>query len=163
RAASLPERAQGQGGPAARFLGRRRGGLALPRPEMGEPPRHEKRPAPTVLDQEEISRKERQHRKDGVPRRTRHHDWERCIWLCAKPTCGRTSRPTTHRGIMIAESHHPARWFHLRQDGRLQCDLCPRDCALADGQRGLCFVRKREGDQMVLSTYGRSSGFCVDP
>lgn len=64
---------------------------------------------------------------------------------------------------MIAESHHPARWFHLRQDGRLQCDLCPRDCALGDGQRGLCFVRKREGDQMVLTTYGRSSGFCVDP
>jgi pyruvate formate lyase activating enzyme len=27
----------------------------------------------------------------------------------------------------------------------------------------MCFVRAREGDQMVLTTYGRSSGFCVDP
>jgi pyruvate formate lyase activating enzyme len=58
---------------------------------------------------------------------------------------------------------HPARWWHLRDDGRVQCDLCPRDCALAEGQRGLCFVRARAGDQMVLTTWGRSSGFCVDP
>jgi pyruvate formate lyase activating enzyme len=27
----------------------------------------------------------------------------------------------------------------------------------------LCFVRARRGDQVVLTTYGRSSGFCVDP
>ena len=48
-------------------------------------------------------------------------------------------------------------------DGRLQCDLCPRDCRLHEGQRGACFVRQREGDRMVLTTYNRSSGFCVDP
>ena len=59
------------------------------------------------------------------------------------------------------------RWWHLLEDGRLQCDLCPRDCRLHVGQRGACFVRMRgEGelrDKMILSTYGRSSGFCVDP
>jgi len=60
-------------------------------------------------------------------------------------------------------AHHPARWFHPLADGRLQCDLCPRECTLQDGQRGFCFVRQREGDAMVLTTYGRSSGFCVDP
>ena len=57
----------------------------------------------------------------------------------------------------------PARWWHRLDDGRIQCDLCPRDCRLAEGQRGFCFVRQRVGDQMVLTTYGRSSGFCVDP
>ena len=46
---------------------------------------------------------------------------------------------------------------------RIQCDLCPRDCRLRDGQRGACFVRQREGEAIVLTTYGRSSGFCVDP
>ncbi|MDF2692041.1 MAG: Radical Pyruvate-formate lyase-activating enzyme like protein [Labilithrix sp.] len=61
------------------------------------------------------------------------------------------------------EEIHPARWWHLEQDGRIQCDLCPRDCRLREGQHGLCFVRAREGDRMVLTTYGRSSGFCVDP
>ncbi len=57
----------------------------------------------------------------------------------------------------------PARYWHRLDDGRIQCDLCPRACRLHDGQRGLCFVRARQGDGMVLTTYGRSSGFCVDP
>lgn len=60
-------------------------------------------------------------------------------------------------------SNRPARWWHLLDDGRLQCDLCPRDCKLHEGQRGLCFVRQRVDDAMVLTTYGRSSGFCIDP
>jgi pyruvate formate lyase activating enzyme len=57
----------------------------------------------------------------------------------------------------------PARWWHRLEDGRIQCDLCPRDCRLGEGQRGFCFVRQRVGDELVLTTYGRSSGFCVDP
>ncbi|MGC1817179.1 MAG: AmmeMemoRadiSam system radical SAM enzyme [Casimicrobiaceae bacterium] len=60
-------------------------------------------------------------------------------------------------------SNHPGRWWHRLDDGRIQCDLCPRDCRLHEGQRGACFVRQREGDAIVLTTYGRSSGFCIDP
>ena len=67
------------------------------------------------------------------------------------------------RRMSLPESQYPARWWHALPDGRIQCDLCPRDCQLHEGQRGLCFVRKREGGRMVLTTYGRSSGFCVDP
>lgn len=59
--------------------------------------------------------------------------------------------------------NHPARYWHRLDDGRIQCDLCPRYCKLHDDQRGACFVRMREGDGMVLTTYGRSSGFCIDP
>ena len=65
--------------------------------------------------------------------------------------------------MSVAESQYPARWWHMLDDGRMQCDLCPRDCRLHEGQRGLCFVRMRRGEQMLLTTYGRSSGFCVDP
>ncbi|MCH8096360.1 MAG: AmmeMemoRadiSam system radical SAM enzyme [Proteobacteria bacterium] len=57
----------------------------------------------------------------------------------------------------------PGRFWHRLDDGRIQCDLCPRYCRLRDGQQGLCFVRARAGDGIVLTTYGRSSGFCVDP
>ena len=64
---------------------------------------------------------------------------------------------------MIESSNYPARYWHLLDDGRMQCDLCPRDCRLHEGQRGACFVRMRQGGQMVLTTYGRSSGFCIDP
>jgi len=55
------------------------------------------------------------------------------------------------------------RYWHRIDDGRLQCDVCPRYCKLREGQRGLCFVRARHNDAIVLTTYGRSSGFCVDP
>ena len=57
----------------------------------------------------------------------------------------------------------PGRYWHWLEDERIQCDICPRYCKLNEGQRGLCFVRGRQDDQMVLTTYGRSSGFCVDP
>jgi pyruvate formate lyase activating enzyme len=65
--------------------------------------------------------------------------------------------------ITAHESRYPGRWWSMLDDGRIQCDLCPRECRLSDGQRGFCFVRAREGDQLILTTYGRSSGFCVDP
>ncbi len=55
------------------------------------------------------------------------------------------------------------KYWHALEDGRVQCDVCPRACKLREGQRGLCFVRAREGGEVVLTTYGRSSGFCVDP
>ena len=54
-------------------------------------------------------------------------------------------------------------YWHRLPDGRVQCDVCPRACKLHDGQRGLCFVRGAAGGEIVLTTYGRSSGFCVDP
>lgn len=57
----------------------------------------------------------------------------------------------------------PTKYWHRLDDGRIQCDLCPRFCKMNEGQRGLCFVRMRENDAVVLTTYGRSSGFCVDP
>ena len=60
-------------------------------------------------------------------------------------------------------SHHPARWWLMQPDGRIECRLCPRACKLQDGQHGFCFVRRRVGERLELTTYGRSSGFCVDP
>ncbi len=55
------------------------------------------------------------------------------------------------------------RYWQNLEDGRLQCDLCPRRCKLRDGQKGLCFVRAHQGGEIVLTTYGLSSGFCIDP
>jgi pyruvate formate lyase activating enzyme len=78
--------------------------------------------------------------------------------------------PVAHGGAAasLAPSSHdpsivPARYWHTLPDGRIQCDVCPRACKLNDGQRGLCFVRARQSEGMVLTSYGRSSGFCIDP
>ncbi len=57
----------------------------------------------------------------------------------------------------------PTRYWHRTPAGRVVCDVCPRACELSEGQRGLCFVRAAHKGQIVLTTYGRSSGFCVDP
>ena len=65
--------------------------------------------------------------------------------------------------MSVAESEYPARWWHALEDGRIQCDLCPRDCKLHEGQRGACFVRAMRDGKLLLTTYGRSSGFCIDP
>src|SRR5213593_685733 len=62
-----------------------------------------------------------------------------------------------------ATTSHPTTWWSRLEDGRIRCDVCPRACALHEGQAGLCFVRRRADDRIVLTTYGRSSGFCVDP
>src|SRR4051812_9654374 len=64
---------------------------------------------------------------------------------------------------MPTESTVPTRHWHRLDDGRVQCDICPRACKLRDDQRGMCFVRACQGGEIVLTTYGRSSGFCVDP
>lgn len=63
---------------------------------------------------------------------------------------------------MITQNH-PTKYWRQLENGRVQCDLCPQACKLNEGQRGICFVRMRVNDQIVLTTYGRSSGFAVDP
>jgi pyruvate formate lyase activating enzyme len=78
----------------------------------------------------------------------------------AKPTATRAFEPDpTHpwgQGF-------PTKYWQVLADGRVQCDVCPRACKMHEGQRGLCFVRGVERAELKLYTYGRSSGFCVDP
>lgn len=64
---------------------------------------------------------------------------------------------------IVPTEYWPTKYWHGLDDGRVQCDLCPRACKLREGQHGVCFVRERRNDSVVLTTYGRSSGFCVDP
>jgi pyruvate formate lyase activating enzyme len=64
---------------------------------------------------------------------------------------------------MIQTDYYPTQYWHTLPDGRIQCDVCPRACKLKNGQRGMCFVRMAERDAIVLTTYGRSSGYCIDP
>src|SRR5262249_36427255 len=72
-------------------------------------------------------------------------------------------RRSTLEAVRDGGATVPTRYWHRLDDGRVQCDVCPRACRLHEGQRGLCFVRACEDDAIVLTTWGRSSGFCVDP
>lgn len=64
---------------------------------------------------------------------------------------------------MASFEDSPTHYWHTLDDGRIQCDVCPRACKLREGQQGLCFVRARKNNQIVSTTYGRSSGYCIDP
>lgn len=75
------------------------------------------------------------------------------------PTLAASAPPGLRgRGPIVATEH-----WRMLDDGRVQCEMCPRYCRLKEGGRGLCFVRARQDDAIVLTTYGRSSGFCIDP
>ncbi|MGP8237679.1 MAG: AmmeMemoRadiSam system radical SAM enzyme [Limisphaerales bacterium] len=65
--------------------------------------------------------------------------------------------------VAPVQSNYPGRWWKALPDGRIECRVCPRLCKLPAGQRGFCFVRQNVEGRMVLTTYGRSSGFCIDP
>ena len=55
-------------------------------------------------------------------------------------------------------------WWRSTDDkGRILCELCPRACHMKPGDRGFCFVRENRDGEMLLTTYGRSTGFCIDP
>jgi pyruvate formate lyase activating enzyme len=61
------------------------------------------------------------------------------------------------------KTHFPTKYWHKLEDGRVQCDLCPRFCHIKEGKQGFCYVRENYQGEVVLNTYGLSSGFCVDP
>jgi len=77
-------------------------------------------------------------------------------WV-SDPTGTATGRPLLRAGVVRGDYHS------RRPDGRFQCDLCPRRCRLQPGQRGFCFVREADDDGVLLTSYGRASGFCIDP
>ena len=64
---------------------------------------------------------------------------------------------------LIAPYTIKGEWWHRLDDERLQCDLCPRYCRLREGQHGFCYIRQARGGELVLTSYGRASGFCIDP
>jgi len=55
------------------------------------------------------------------------------------------------------------KYFTVLENDKIRCDLCPRFCTMKNGQRGLCYVRGAQENEIRLYTYGKSSGFCIDP
>src|SRR5262245_4300151 len=88
--------------------------------------------------------------------------WERMIARNVY-ALARGGKSIAARAAFTMSQPHPTRHWHVLDDGRVQCDVCPRACKMHEGQRGLCFVRGVEAGAVQLYTYGRSSGFCIDP
>ena len=54
------------------------------------------------------------------------------------------------------------KYWHKLTSGKIQCDLCPRNCKLGEGQKGLCYVRERLNNEIVLTTHA-ARVVCIDP
>lgn len=82
---------------------------------------------------------------------------------CNKSTDNEDSAVTMPVGADDTSDHYPGRWWEKVEGNKIHCQLCPRGCVLKEGDKGFCFVRENVGGQMILNTYGKSTGFCVDP
>lgn len=58
---------------------------------------------------------------------------------------------------------HEAKFYKTLAGGRVQCELCPNKCILAEGQRGLCKVRENIGGRLYSLVYGKPVTIHVDP
>ncbi len=50
-----------------------------------------------------------------------------------------------------------------REGGAVRCLLCPNECLVAEGKRGVCRVRENRGGALYPLTYGKVSAVQVDP
>ncbi len=58
---------------------------------------------------------------------------------------------------------HDAMWFERLEDGMVRCELCPRECVVADVERGYCGVRENQGGAYKTLVYGALCSANLDP
>lgn len=58
---------------------------------------------------------------------------------------------------------HEALFWEALENGQVQCHLCPNQCILAEGEKGLCKVRQNWEGRLYSLVYGRPVAIHVDP
>ena len=56
-----------------------------------------------------------------------------------------------------------AAYYERRDDGKVQCRLCPHRCAIADGKTGICRVRTHRGGVLYSDIYAQVTSVAMDP
>lgn len=56
-----------------------------------------------------------------------------------------------------------ARYYEKREDEKVQCHLCPHECVINSGKRGLCRVRRNDSGTLIATTYGKVAAAGMDP
>ena len=55
------------------------------------------------------------------------------------------------------------RYYQRLEDGRLECQLCPHHCKIANGKAGICQSRRNKGGVLVSDVYGKPCSLAIDP
>jgi hypothetical protein len=56
-----------------------------------------------------------------------------------------------------------ASWYTKLGEDRVQCDLCPQECTVADAERGTCGVRENRGGTYVTLVHSLACSVHADP
>ncbi len=62
---------------------------------------------------------------------------------------------------MIREK--PVAKYWVRENGKVRCKLCPRECLIAEGKSGLCGIRENREGTLYASYYGEVVSIALDP
>ncbi len=82
---------------------------------------------------------------------------------CASATLGpvaggqTVARPQPHLAV------RDAMWFEKLADKAVRCTLCPRECLVADVERGYCGARENRGGEYKTLVYGNLCSMNADP
>ena len=55
------------------------------------------------------------------------------------------------------------RYYRKLEDGRVECQLCPHHCRIAEGKTGLCRSRRNDGGVLVSEVYAKPCSLAIDP
>ena len=54
-------------------------------------------------------------------------------------------------------------YYQHLDDGRVECQLCPHYCHIADGKTGICKSRRNLGGMLVSDVYAKPCSLAIDP
>jgi pyruvate formate lyase activating enzyme len=60
-------------------------------------------------------------------------------------------------------SNEEARYYEKQENLKILCKLCPKECLVADKERGYCGVRENQGGTYRSLVYGRPCSLNIDP
>ncbi|MFP4458942.1 MAG: AmmeMemoRadiSam system radical SAM enzyme [Candidatus Zixiibacteriota bacterium] len=60
-------------------------------------------------------------------------------------------------------SMHEAMWYEKLDENQVQCHLCPWNCIIDEGRRGICGVRANVDGKLVSLVYGKIASLNIDP
>ena len=96
----------------------------------------------------------------SLSRRTFIQSGACALALLALPAPSRAASLEARQGFLRP---HPAEFYRTLPGGQVECQLCPRNCEVLDGDRGDCGVRENRKGKYVTLAYANPCAVHVDP
>ena len=54
-------------------------------------------------------------------------------------------------------------YYQRLEDGKIECQLCPHHCKIANGKTGICRSRRNQDGVLISEVYGKPCSLAIDP